>query len=86
MTGRVRAPLKTANNKEDTTMPARTGYEHHPDFWRAYLATSVGLHIHGEQPEEELAKDYELFLDSPGCSPALRDALPGPLGRKKVKR
>lgn len=67
-------------------MPARTGYEHHPDFWHAYLATSVGLHLHGEQPEDELAKDYERYLGSPAVGRELRAMLPGPLGRKKVKR
>ncbi len=66
-------------------MPARTGYEHTPEFWNAYLAASVGRHVHGGQSEHQLAEDYERWLGSPGCSRTLRDLLPGPLGRKKVK-
>jgi hypothetical protein len=67
-------------------MPARTGYEHTPEFWNAYLASSVGRHIHGDQREDTLAHDYELYLGSPAVDRTLRDLLPGPLGRKKVKR
>jgi hypothetical protein len=66
-------------------MPARSGYEHTPEFWHAYLACSVGNHLHGNQPEDQLADDYERFLGSPGCSATLRRLIPGPLSRKKVK-
>ena len=67
-------------------MPARTGYEHLPEFWNAYLASSVGRHLHGDQDEEQLAHDYERYLGSTAVDRELRDMLPGPLGRKKVKR
>ena len=67
-------------------MPARTGYEHLPEFWNAYLASSVGRHLHGDQDEEQLAHDYERYLGSPAVDRELRAMLPGPLGRKKVKR
>ena len=40
-------------------MPARSGYEHTPEFWWAYLAASVGDHLHGNQHEDQLADDYE---------------------------
>lgn len=64
-------------------MPARTGYEHTPEFWHAYLASSVGNHLHGHQTEDQLADDYERFLGSPACSSDLRQMIPGPLPRKK---
>jgi hypothetical protein len=67
-------------------MPARTGYEHTPQFWNAYLASSVGRHLHGQQTEQQLEHDYERWLGSPGCSPTLRDLLPDPVGKKRVKR
>jgi hypothetical protein len=66
-------------------MPARSGYEHHPDFWHTYLACSVGNHLHGNQHPDQLADDYERFLGSPAVDRTLRDILPGPLSRKKVK-
>jgi hypothetical protein len=57
-------------------VPEKTGYEHTPEFWNAYLATSVGLHLNGEQPDEELRKDYELCLKSPAVNDTLRALLP----------
>jgi hypothetical protein len=64
-------------------MPARTGYEHTPEFWNAYLASSVGRHLHGDQLEEQLAHDYERYLGSPAVCAELRAVLLPPLGHKK---
>lgn len=66
-------------------MPARSGYEHTPGFWHAYLASSVGNHLHGNQHEDQLADDYEKYLGSPAVDRQLRALIPGPLTRKKVK-
>jgi len=64
-------------------MPARSGYEQTPEFWWAYLAASVGDHLHGNQHEDQLADDYERFLGSPACDRVLSDLIPGPLSRKR---
>lgn len=64
-------------------MTARTGYEHTPEFWNAYLASSVGRHLHGDQGEDQLAHDYERYLGSPAVCAELRSVLPPPLGHKK---
>lgn len=66
-------------------MPARTGYEHTPEFWNAYLASSVGRHLHGDQHEDQLAHDYERYLGSPAVCRELRAVLKPPLGRKRRK-
>jgi len=65
-------------------MPVRSGHEHTPEFWNAFLASSVGNHLHGHQHEDQLADDYERFLGSPACGRTLRASIPGPVNRKKV--
>jgi hypothetical protein len=64
--------------------PGKTGYEHLPEFWHAYLASRVGNHLHGQQHPDQLADDYERFLASPGCSSTLREVIPGPVRRKNT--
>jgi hypothetical protein len=57
-------------------MPARTGYEHHPDFWHGRLAYAVGIHLRDEAPEGFLRDTYEQYLDSPAVSAETRRQLP----------